>query len=76
MWVRAQTCIGSWLALAANQLPTTQDRRHTMTYFCGACGVEHCAECLPLFDTENQEIPNTTTAEGVAAFLAPQTDGN
>ncbi len=28
------------------------------TYY-GACGVEHCLECRPIFDADNAEIPGT-----------------
>lgn len=29
----------------------------------GACGVEGCMDCRPLFDADNAEIPGTEYAE-------------
>lgn len=31
--------------------------------FYGSCGVEGCADCLPLFDADNREIPGTSDPE-------------
>lgn len=34
-----------------------------MVQFYGACGVEDCGYCLPLFDLDNAEIPGTEDPE-------------
>jgi hypothetical protein len=42
------------------------------THFYGACGVENCADCLPLYDLDNNPIAGTDdpeVAEQVAARL-------
>lgn len=38
-----------------------------MTFY-GACGVEGCADCLPLFDAANREIPGTSDPETATAL--------
>lgn len=38
-----------------------------MTFY-GACGVESCTDCLPLFDAANREIPGTSDPETATAW--------
>lgn len=58
-----QECDTQAFAIAAVLLDIAQSLRTIAEekpgVFYGACGVAGCARCRPLFDADNNEIPNT-----------------
>lgn len=37
--------------------------------FYGGCGVENCADCLPLYDLDNNEIPGTIDPGNAISYI-------